>query len=1169
MTSVGSGPNISEEVFVFPASFAQQRLWFFDRLFPGTAFYNVPTAIRLTGVLDLAALEESFNEIVRRHEVLRTTFGTQEEQLVQLIASDSRVSIVLIDLQQLPVSEREAAAQQTIAQEIQQPFNLAQGSLLRVTLLQLNSTEYVLLISLHHIVFDEWSIALLIRELGLLYSAFSAGKPSPLPELPIQYADFAHWQREWLQGDELESQLSYWRSQLQNLSVLEIGSNRSRLNKPRNRGATQLLELPLDLSQALLALSQQEGVTLFMTLLAAFQALLYRYTGQTDIAVGSPIANRNRRELEDLIGFFANSLVLRTDLSGNPTFRELLFRVRQVAVGAYAHQDLPFEKLVEELHPERQVSRNPLFQLVFALQNAPIEQLALPGLTLSSYKFEITTARFDLEFYLWECADNFRSLWGDGWQQSEGLRGALVYNTDLFEHDASARMLQHFQTLLAGVVTNQDTHLADLPVLSAAEQHQLLVEWNQTERDYPELCIHQLFESIVAQTPEAIAVSFGEQKFTYQQLNSGSNQLADYLRKLGVGCETLVGICMEPSPIMVAGWLGILKAGGAYVPLDPSYPPERLQFMLEDAQVSVLLTQRNFELPILDFRLKTTDRDSEIKQANEPPNVSQNHVIQNHVIQNPKSKIQNLKVVCLERDWEAIALSNEENLINHTTVDNLAYVVYTSGSTGTPKGVAVTHRAVNRLVCNTNYISLEPGDKVAQCANISFDAATFEIWGALLNGAQLVGINREVTLSPQDFAQEIQQQEIDVLFLTTALFNSVVREVPTAFRSLRYLLFGGEAVDVRWVKAVKQHGAPKHLLHVYGPTENTTFTSWYEVQDVAATSIPIGRAIANTQIYLLDAHLKPVPIGVTGEVYVGGDGLARGYLNRPDLTAEKFIPNPFIDFGKPRISDFGLRDTGENLPSSHADEKPNNLKSKIQNLKSERLYKTGDLARYLADGNLEFVGRTDFQVKLRGFRIELGEIETVLNQYPAVEKAVVVVREDETCDRSLVAYIVCNQHLNLKSSELRSFLKAKLPNYMIPSAFVVLEALPLTPNGKIDRQILPAPDFAKAGLPEISQLPRTSVEAELAQIWAEILGLEQVGISDNFFELGGHSLLATQLVSRIRDRTQVKVPLRRIFETPTIAELAQYIEAMSGPNQDLQMASTTTIASQNREEVEF
>lgn len=1126
MTSAGAAHNISEEVFVFPASFGQQRLWFLDRLFPGTSFYNVPTAMRLTGFLDLAALEESFNEIVRRHEILRTTFGTVEGQPVQLIAPHLKISLPLIDLQQLPVSEREAAAQQAIAQELQQPFNLAQGPLLRLMLLQLNQTEYVLVINLHHIVFDEWSIALLIRELGLLYTAFCAGKPSPLPELPIQYADFAHWQREWLQGDVLQSQLSYWRSQLQNLSVLDLHNCHPRAQS--DRGATELLELP-KLSQALVDLGQQEGVTLFMTLLAAFQTLLYRYTGQTDIAVGSPIANRNRRELEDLIGFFANSLVLRTDLSGNPTFRELLHRVKQVAIGAYAHQDLPFEKLVEELHPERNLSRNPLFQVVFALQNAPIEQLELP-LALSSYKVEMTTARFDLEFYLWECADNFRSLWGEGWQQSEGLRGVLVYNTDLFESSAIARMLQHFQTLLAGAVANPDTHLADLPLLSAAEQHQLLVEWNQTERSYPRLCIHQLFETQVAQSPNAIAVRLGERQYTYHELNSGSNQLAHYLRKLGVGSQTLVGICMEPSPMMMACLLGILKAGAAYVPLDPTYPLERLQFMLEDAQVSVLLTHDNFG-------------DWEERMS----------------VHTHSSAVQNLKVICLENEWKAIAQASDENPTNQTTIDNLAYVVYTSGSTGTPKGVAVTHRAVNRLVCNTNYITIEPGDKVAQCANISFDAATFEIWGALLNGAQLVSISREVTLSPQDFAQDIQQQEISILFLTTALFNSVVREVPSAFRSLRYLLFGGEAVDVRWVKAVLKHDAPKHLLHVYGPTENTTFTSWYEVQDVPeeATSIPIGRAIANTQIYLLDAYLKPVPIGVIGEVYIGGDGLARGYLNRPQLTAEKFIANPFK-----KVEVRSMKDETE---------------TPLQTLSftlhpSPRLYKTGDLARYLPDGNLEFVGRTDDQVKLRGFRIELGEIETVLNQYPAVREAVVAVREDAAGDRCLVAYIVPNTPPssqarlgNQRSSELRSFLKTKLPSYTIPSVFVVLEALPLTPNGKVDRQALPLPDFTQVELPE--RAPRTSVEAQLAQIWAEILGI-QVGISDNFFELGGHSLLATQLVSRIRDSFGVQVPLRRIFETPSIEGLAQYIEAMSVAKRDLQ-ADSETIAAQNREEVEF
>lgn len=790
MASVGSAyTNIPpEEVFVFPASFAQQRLWFLDRLFPNTAFYNVPTTLRLTGILDLAALEQSFNEIVSRHEVLRTSFDTVDGELVQVISPQFTVSLPIIDLQQLPLNERAAAAQQAIASIIEQPFNLATGALLRIVLLQLGESEYVLAIVLHHIVFDEWSSALLIKELGLLYTAFCTGTHSPLPDLTIQYADFAHWQRERLQGELLATQISYWRSQLQDLPVLALACDR----KQTSNGATKFLELPQNLYQALLALSQREGATLFMTLLAAFQTLLYRYTGQIDIAIGSPIANRNRREVEELIGFFTNSLVLRTDLSGNPTFCELLARVKQVAVAAYTHQDLPFEKLVAELHPERNLSQNPLFQVVFALQNAPMEQLELPGLTLSPFKVETTTARFDLEFYLWECGENFRSLWGDSWQQKEGLRGVLVYNTDLFAADAIARMLQHFQTLLAGIVANPNTNLADLPLLTSREQQQL-VEWNQTGRSYPDLCIHQLFEQSASQNPNAIAVEFDKRQLTYEQLNSGSNQLAHYLQKLGVGVETLIGICMEPSPVMVAAILGILKAGGAYVPLDPSYPPERLQFMVKDARVTAVITQ-----------------DSLL-----------------HLFGG------NLNIVCVERDWSAIASASTANPINQTTADNLAYVVYTSGSTGTPKGVAIPHKAVNRLVCNPNYINIEPTDKVAQCANISFDAATFEIWGALLNGAQLVGINREVILSPLEFTLAIQQQEISILFLTTALFNQIVREVPSAFSALRYLLFGGEAVDVKSVQAVMDNGAPQHLLHVYGPTENTTFTSWYEVESGA------------------------------------------------------------------------------------------------------------------------------------------------------------------------------------------------------------------------------------------------------------------------------------------------------------------------------------------------
>jgi len=1103
-----------EEVFVFPTSFAQQRLWFLDQLVSGIA-YNVPIIVGLSGSLNLGALEQSFNAIVRRHEVLRTTFGVVEGQPVQMITPHLSVPLPLIDLQQLSMAPREAAAQRLMAQEMQQPFNLAQGPLLRLMLLQLEAAEYVLVINLHHIVFDEWSIGILIRELGLLYTAFSIGKPSLLPELPIQYADFAHWQRQWLQGEVLRSQLSYWKQQLQDLPGLELPVDRPRPLQQSYQGATQLLELPLDLAEALEVLSQQEGATLFMALLAAFQAFLFRYTGQEDIAVGSPIANRNRSDLEGLIGFFANTLVLRLDLSGNPTFRELLGRARQVALAAYAHQDLPFEKLVEELHPERDLSRNPLFQVVFALQNVPMEQLALPGVTLSSLNLEMRTTRFDLELYLWKCSENFRSLWGSGWQQSEGLRGVLVYSTDLFEPSSITRMLKHFQTLLAGAVAHPDTRLSELPLLSDAEQHQLLVAWNQTQSAYPDHPCPQLFEAQVAQNPQAIAVNFGGQPFTYEALNRGSNQLAHYLQKLGVGPEVLVGICMERSSELVAGLLGILKAGGVYVPLDPSYPLERLQFMLEDAQVSVLLTQ----------------------QWTGPIGYGGT-------------------IVCLDRDWQAIAQESEENPPHRTTADNLAYVVYTSGSTGTPKGVAVPHRAVSRLVCNTNYIQLDPTDKVAQCANISFDAATFEIWGALLNGAQLVGISREVILSPQEFAGQIRQQAISVLFLTTALLNQLAREVPAAFRSLRYLLFGGEMAEVEAVQTVLQQGAPEHLLHVYGPTENTTFTSWYPVPAVpeAATSIPIGRAIANSQLYLLDSDLKPVPIGVRGEVYIGGDGLARGYLNRPELTAERFIPNPFAT-------------TRRKVPGPRNTEKHSTL--------GDRLYKTGDLARYRLDGNLEFLGRQDEQIKLRGFRIELGEIAAVLNQHQTVREAVVMVREAvagvSQCspreNRRLVAYIVPHPDSRLNVSDLQRYLKAKLPDYMVPSALVVLETLPLTPNGKVDRQALPAPDWTRSESPGVDQRPCTSIEMELGSIWREILGLEQVGIHDNFFESGGHSLLATQLVSRVRNRFQVEVPLRRLFETPTIAGLAAYLEAVGWIMQG--QATGTGTTSENREEVEF
>ncbi|MBA3924510.1 MAG: amino acid adenylation domain-containing protein, partial [Nostocaceae cyanobacterium] len=676
-----------------------------------------------------------------------------------------------------------------------------------------------------------------------------------------------------------------------------------------------------------------------------------------------------------------------------------------------------------------------------------------------------------------------RNLWGTGWQQSDGLRGVIVYNTDLFDSATIASLRHHFQTLLEGIVVNPDTHLSALPLLTSEEQRELLQRWNRNSSSYPaNTCIHQRFEAQVRQRPTAIALQFGSQQFTYEELNQGSNQLARYLQRLGIGAEMPVGICLERSAEAVAAMLAVLKAGGVYVPLDPGYPPERLDFVLKDAGIAVVLTHKDWADSL------QTDTTT---------------------------------VICLEQEWDKIAQESDENLSTPGTADSLAYIIYTSGSTGTPKGVMVPHRAVNRLVCETNYVQIEPSDRVAQVANLAFDAATFEIWGALLNGAQLTGIEREITLSPLAFVTELQQQQISILFLTTALFNQTVSQIPDAFRALKYLLFGSEMANVDRVRSVLQQGKPQHLIHVYGPTENTTFSTWYEVQDVSenATTIPIGQAIANTQVYLLDANLNPVPPGVNGEIYLGGDGLALGYLNRPELTASKFVSAEF-----------------------------------------SRLYKTGDRALYRANGNLEFLGRTDSQIKIRGFRVELGEVEAVVAQHPMVQTAVVVVREIES-DRQLIAYVVPISAIPTER-DLRSFVKTKLPAYMLPSAFVVLDTLPLTANGKVDHKALPSPNLAVAREINPTVAPTTSLEASLEELWTQLLGRKQMGIHDNFFELGGHSLLATQLVSRIRDRFQVELPLRSVFETPTIAELAQKItdsslinrpESLSGRREEVQL----------------
>jgi amino acid adenylation domain-containing protein len=1057
-------------------SFAEERLWFLDQLVLERPIYNIPVAYVISGSLHVAALEQSLVEIVQRHQILRTTFPVVDGQPTRAIAPDISLTLPVIDLRELPPEQRNAEAYRYASEEAQQPFNLAQDPLLRVKLLYLKDAECVLLLNIHHIVSDGWSFDVFFRELTTLYTAFSTDKPSPLPELPIQYADFAHWQRNWLQGEVLESQLSYWKQQLGgSLPILQLPTDYLRPPVQTYPGAYQFLELPLDLTKALKALSQQESVTLFMTLLAAFQTLLSRYSGQEDIIVGTPIAGRNQVETEGLIGFFVNTLVIRTNLSGNQSFRQLLSQVREVTLGAYDHQDLPFEKLVEELQPDRDLSRSPLFQVMFVFQNTPSQPWELPGLTITPLEVHSGTAKFDLTLALEET--------------SEGIKGGIEYNTNLFEAATITRMLGHFQTLLEGIVTNPQQRLWDLPLLTPAEQHQLLVEWNNTTTDCPNnICIHQLFEAQVERTPDAIAVVFENQQLTYQQLNRRANQLAHYLQKLGVKPDTLVGICVERSLEMLMGLLGILKAGGVYVPLDPAYPQERLAFMLQDIQAPVLLTQQQLV-------------------ENLPAHEAQ--------------------VVCLDTDWETMAREREENLEHEVTLDNLVYTIYTSGSTGKPKGIAMSHRCLSNLISwQLQNSTVRNGAKTLQFTSLSFDVSCQEIFSTWCSGGTLVLISEELRRDAVGLWRFIANEGIERLFLPFVALQQLAEVADTQgliASSLLEIITAGEQLQItpQIANLFKQlKGCTLH--NQYGPAESHVVTAFTLKGSPQYWPVlpPIGRPIANTQIYIFDSHLQPVPIGVPGELHIGGVGLARGYLNRPELTQEKFIPNPFL-----------------------------NSKFTLQNSKCDRLYKTGDLARYLPNGTIEFLGRLDNQVKLRGFRLELGEIETAIAQHPSIQQTVVTARVDNSGDKRLVAYIVLDPEQTVTTDELRRFLKQKLPDYMVPSAFVFLDTLPLTPNGKIDRRALPAPDSSRPDLEETFVAPGTPTEQQIADIWTQLLKLEQIGIHDNFFALGGHSLLATQVISRLRQGFGIELPLQTLFEAPTVSELSSRIETICWASQ--------------------
>ncbi|WP_420130689.1 amino acid adenylation domain-containing protein [Longimicrobium sp.] len=1039
-----------------PLSFAQERLWFIDRLEPGSAVYNMPAALRLTGALDGAALERALGEIVRRHEVLRTVFGQVNGSPVQVIVPFGGFTLPVEDLSGLGELDREAAVRERAGEEARRAFDLAAGPLFRAALLRLDTDDHVLLLSMHHIVSDGWSMGVLDREMWTLYEAYRDGRASPLPELPVQYADYAVWQREQLAGEALDRQLAYWRERLAGApELLELPTDRPRPAVQTYRGASVPLELSLELLERLQALGRGEGATLYMTLLGAFQVLLSKYSGGDDIVVGSPIAGRTRGEVEGLIGFFINTLVLRTDLSGDPSFRETLRRVREATLGAYAHQEVPFEKLVAELQPERSLSHSPLFQVMFTLQNVEGGEGgggALPGLQVGGVGAAMEIAKFDLSL-------TFVAT-------PQGLLGGLNYSTDLFERGTVERMLGHLARVLEQVAADADVRLSRLALTGPAERSMVLEEWNRTERPYPRgVCIHELFNAQVRERPDALALVWGDVQLTYRELDARANQLANHLVRLGVGPDARVGVLLERSAELIVSILAVLKAGGCYVPLDPGYPAERLRLMLADSSVRVLLSRGELA-----------------------------GVVETGA----------LDVVLLDQAAGSLASEPVEAPRSRATAENLAYIVYTSGSTGKPKGVMVAHRHVVQLVMETDYVRFRPGDRVAQASNASFDALTFEAWGALMNGATLVGIPRDVLLSPPALREMLREERITTLYQTTALLNQLSREQPDVFAPLRDVLFGGQAVDADSVRRLLKAGGPQRLLHMYGPTETTAWCSWEQVEQVAedALTVSVGRATGNQRIYLLDTALNPVPVGVPGEAYVGGDGVVRGYLDRPGLTAERFLPDPFA--AQP----------------------------------GARMYRTGDRLRWKTDGKLEFIGRVDEQVKVRGFRIEPGEIEAALTAHAGVQEVRVIVRQDQPGEQRLVAYVVGQPD----ADALREHLRQSLPEYMVPSAFVALERIPLTPNGKLDVKALPAPEHA-AGTDRYVA-PRTPAEEVLAGIWGEVLRLERVGVEESFFELGGHSLLATRVVSRVREVFGVELPLRAMFEAPTVARLAVRVEEL-------------------------
>ncbi|MXV13445.1 amino acid adenylation domain-containing protein, partial [Xanthomonas sp. LMG 8992] len=1054
-----------------PLSWAQQRLWFLDQLDPAAgAAYHIPVALHLSGSLDRAALQSSLDRLVARHESLRTTFTSVEGTPQQVIAA-ADVGFLLIshDLRAQSAVAQVAAVAELSTNEARAPFDLARGPLIRGRLLQLSEQEHVLLVTQHHIVSDGWSIGVLVGELSTLYAAFRQGEPDPLPTLSVQYADYAAWQRRWLQGPVQQEQLAFWLEHLRDApALLELPTDRPRPAVQRYAGDEVEVRLSVARVAELHAFSRRHGVTLFMTLLAAWTALLSRLSGQEDIVVGTPVANRQHAEIEPLVGFFVNTLALRVGVQADPTVAELLERVKAVTLGAYAHQDLPFEQVVEALQPERSLSHSPLFQVSLDLQNTPQQEFRLPGLTLAAQESCSPTSQFDLSLALLE--------------EGDAIRGVLKYATDLFDRERIVRLASHFDLLLQALVGDPQLRVSELPLLTDAERHQLLVAFNDTARPYPrDLCIHHLFEAQVAAQPQAIAVVDDGQQLSYAELNRQANRLAHRLIELGVKPDTRVAICAERNAWMVIGVLGILKAGGAYVPLDPAYPAERLAYIVEDSRPLVLLTHAGLD----------------------------------HIAQRASCGHVQIPLLTLDRDRTLVQQPVHDPLVADLAPGHLAYVIYTSGTTGLPKGVMVEHRGlVNYIFDAVRLFGIVPSDTVLQQNSLNFDVSVEEMFPALCGGATLLPTSRIFGTGGEDAGPVLTVVHITAAHWHT-LVNEWQRDPDKAHRDLHHLRLlnvTGDALSTQKLQAWDAlRPASLKLINTYGPTETTvTCTAAYVQYDAlhkTMASATIGRPVANTQIYILDAALHPVPLGVAGEIYIGGDGVTRGYLNRDALTAERYLRDPF-----------------STVPGA-------------------RMYKSGDRARYREGGHIEFLGRNDFQVKVRGFRIELGEIEARLAAAAGVREAVVVAQKGASDEKRLIAYVVPHDGVAPTVGALREALSKDLPDYMVPSAFVTLEALPLTPNGKLDRKALPAPDVS-AVASRVYEAPMGEVEQAVATIWQELLGLEQIGRQDNFFELGGHSLLVIGMIERLR-RSGLSADVRSVFMAPTLSALSAHLAQAS------------------------